>query len=241
MPRFLQVVKRKLATFATLLEHGQCFEAARRMCDQCLPPRIALLGKSHLMLWECNGAPLTRPTTALRFREASETDLGALLETSGDSGSPTAERVFRGFFAAGCRCYLLRVSDQIVGYCWLFFGQYIITHDSYQTSRVIFALNGDSVFIGNVFIRPECRRRGFYSSLLSGVLQEAKSSYGTSRFFVEVKAGNSPSLRAHAQSGFTIVATLYYVGLLGARFLVMVPTSGRPRVHRVTNNSVMKL
>ena len=241
MPRVFQVVKRKLVTSAMLLKHGQFFEAARRLCGHCLPPRFALLGKSHLMLRQQDGAAPTSPAGPVCFREASEADLGGLLECSGDVESPNAERVFHRFFAAGHRCYLLQTSDQVVGYCWLFFGQYIVTHDSFQTSSVIFALNGDSVFIGNVFIRSECRRRGFYSSLLSAVLQEAKSSYGKSRFFVDVKADNSPSLRAHAQSGFTILATLYYVGLLGTRYLLMVPAKGRPRVHRVTTNPVMKL
>jgi L-amino acid N-acyltransferase YncA len=167
--------------------------------------------------------------------------MGDLLKCTGDCDDPNAEHLLRRFFAAGQRCYVVETPGQIVGYCWLFFRQYVITHDSYQTSSVLFSLSEHSVFIGNVFIRPECRRRGLYSSLLSGVLREAKSSYGKNRFYVDVKADNAPSLRAHSQAGFTIVATLYYVGLLGARFLVMAPTKGRPRVHRATNDPVMTL
>jgi GNAT superfamily N-acetyltransferase len=238
MPEFIQIARRKLVTFATLLKHRQCFATASRMCNHCLPARFALLGKSHLMLHEGSGPEHRTPVEPVRFGEASVADLGEILQCSGGT---CAERLFRNFFAAGHRCYVVRASDRIVGYCWLFFGQYVITHDNYRTSNIVFALDGNNVFIGNVFIDREFRRRGYYSFLLGSVIQEAKASHGRSRFFVNVKADNVTSLRAHARLGFTTVATLFYVGFLHARYLILLSTNDRPRVCRVTSSPVMKL
>lgn len=110
-----------------------------------------------------------------------------------------------------------------------------------MSSNVVVALNGHSVIIGNVFTRPEWRRRGCYSSLLSGVLREAKASHRERHFYVVVKANNLPSVRTHARLGFVTVASLYYIGVLGAHFLVVAPAENRLRVYRVTSGAVMTL
>jgi ribosomal-protein-alanine N-acetyltransferase len=134
--------------------------------------------------------------TATVERLASAADLDAVLAIEEASfNNPTTREWYEGELKRPevCFIYVLRTADEpVAAFC-------------------AFWLVADQAHINNLAVRPELRRRGLASALLTAVMAEA-AHLGAAALTLEVRRSNGPALRLYERAGFETsgVRTNYY-------------------------------
>lgn len=237
---FWRLIGAKARIALELWRKGEYFEIAIRLSDYYLPACLLMLAKSHIMAQNPEMNDFAGQHESATIKCAVRADIPKIAECSEVGWSENADTVFRQFLASGNNCYFVERAEQVIGYCWLFFGKYTITYDGYGNGSFDISLGRNSAFVGNVYVRSSVRRKGVYTDILRQVIPGASSSHGIRRFMTHVRSSNKPSLKAHARAGFVTISTLYYVSFLKVRLLLVV-TDQSSRVYRVTRHLVLEV
>jgi len=145
------------------------------------------------------------------FSLAELSDLAAMVACAGEEeDSAHLFTLFAGFFAAGHRCAVARNRHGIAGYLWEFRDEYVLTLDAYGPHSMQVKLEPNAVFTGNAYVRPDSRRHGLYRNLKHFLMRQSPPE---TAFYTWINRQNTASLGANRNLGFTLLATLRFVGL----------------------------
>lgn len=147
------------------------------------------------------------------FSMAEPKELGDIVTCTIGSDETGLATLFAQFFAAGGRCAVARIDNQVVGYMWGFSNMYTITVDGYRTTNLVVELPDQVVFTGNAYVTPAYRNQGLFQQLKQYCLGQYPP--GTS-FFTWVNHENSASLAANRRLGFTPIAILKFCRFFGS-------------------------
>lgn len=179
------------------------------------PARLAGFGSLrvlHLTLASLNARVLSRPVAGFRLDAGRPDDIEAAVCCLPAAERDSSQRLFRSFVRDGARFVLARYRGGIAGFAWAFVGHYVVTYDGYQRTAVRLELPGRAAFLGNGFIAEEHRMRGLFPHLLRAAMSLHP---GTLDFYSASSASNRHSLASHDRLGFTAVADLSCVRILG--------------------------
>lgn len=191
-----------------------------------------------LELVELNVRALVAQSGAYEF---AVTDASILEELVECTDAPAAVELRRQglarVLALGPSCITVRRDGRLVAYLFAFTGTYLLTYDDYGPKTLTFALDENTVFLGNVFIRPEYRMTGLFPHLLRYCVQRYPN--GT-RFVGHMDADNVHSINSHRRLGFAPMLTVTCLGIGPARIFFQRPFGARRRT-RVEDGTALAL
>jgi GNAT superfamily N-acetyltransferase len=131
----------------------------------------------------------------------------------GEEGDLVPQRLARG-----CRCFAVRVDDQLAGYGWLSTGPEWIGELGLEIRPA-----AAEAYVWNCVTLPAHRRRGLFRTLLSALVRQAGGE-GLSRLWIGSvdRAGEA----AVAVAGFRPVLRLHVLDLPGLRWISVTGAKG---------------
>ena len=144
------------------------------------------------------------PHVAATFGEAAPKAAVALAAAMGLADPIVVQQRF----AAGCRCFVAWVGNDIATYGWV----------SRNVERIgelerSLRMRPDEAYIWDCATLPPFRRQRLYSALLGHVVAVLRDE-GLRRMWIGTSLQNHPSLRAFATAGFQPAVRVVYVRLL---------------------------
>lgn len=146
------------------------------------------------------------------YEQADRRAIDELLACSGATTQATRRKHFGEFFDRRARCHVMKHDGGIVAYCWTFEDKYVLTYDEYRRKNIVFALDNNEVFMGNVFVAQEHRHHGVFSWLFHQTLSRYPEN---TRFYSWAERTNDVSLQAHAHLGFAPLFRVLCVTICG--------------------------
>ena len=191
----------KLRKLVYYFHKGGVYEVLLRLtAGEYLPEWLLYFSEAQVL---CLDGPVPHAgTSTLSDYQYKLVDRGALdelLACSGPTTPATRRGHFEDFFDHGAHCHAMQHDGRIVAYCWTFDKEYVLTFDEYWRKNIVFTLDADAVFMGNVFVAPGHRHHGVFSRLFYRTLSRYP---GNIQFYSWVEHTNDVSLQAHAHLGF---------------------------------------
>lgn len=146
------------------------------------------------------------------YEQANRGALDELLECSGAITTATRRRHFEEFFDHGVRCHVMKHEGRIAAYSWTFEKEYVLTFDEYRRKNIVFPLDSNAVFLGNVFVAQAHRRHGVFSHLFHQIISRWQED---TRFYSWVEWANNGSLQTHGSLGFAPLTHVLCVTICG--------------------------
>jgi hypothetical protein len=153
------------------------------------------------------------PAPAGPASELGRGTLPAIVAAMGDEGDRVAPRLERG-----CRCFGVLSGGEVLAYGWL------STRSEWigELAVAITPAEGEG-YIWNCLTLPAHRRRGFYRSVLSGIVASARAE-GLERLWIG--SVQDPAERADAEAGFVPLLDFAATRFAGLRWLRASPAPG---------------
>lgn len=165
--------------------------------------------------------PAEAPLSEVVFAEATVATAGMASALAQAMELAEPEEIRRRL-AAGSRCFVARVGDEISGYGWVSRGVERIG----ELERSL-RMQPDEAYIWDCATLPLYRRRGVYVALLRHMVSVLRAD-GVRRVWIGAARDNQPSLRGFARAGFQPVAHVAYARALGLRYFWLTPESAAP-------------
>jgi GNAT superfamily N-acetyltransferase len=149
--------------------------------------------------------------------EVDPASAAAVVAAMGEEGDLVSPRLARG-----CRCFAVRVQDQLAGYGWLSSGPEWIGELGLEIQPA-----ATEAYIWNCVTVPVHRRRGLFRSLLSALISQARRE-GLSRLWIGTL--DSVGVGAVAAAGFRPVLNVRVLDLPALRWLSLTGAEGADAV-----------
>lgn len=208
------MIPAKLKKLADYFRKGGIYEVLLRLsATEYLPEWLLYFSEAQVLCLD-RSAPHAEMSTLTGY-EYEQVDRGALDELLACS-SPTTLATRRGhfeeFFDHGARCHVMKHEGRIASCCWTFEKEYVLTFDEYRRKNIVFTLDDDAVFLGNVFVSQVHRRHGVFSHLFHRIVSHWPEH---TRFYSWVEWTNDISLQTHRSLGFTPLIRILCVTICG--------------------------
>lgn len=211
-------LKKKKKKFNKLIDDKNYFETFRRVISYNLPRGVAYLGGSNLLLLETEDLQIKREPKNCIFRQAEDEDLDEILALVEEPPLYVREKLFRGYLNDGHICYVLVVDGKIVGYLWVFTGFYSLTYDDYAETAIKITCGKGGVFLGDGYIEPAYRLRGFFPFLMREMSKKL-ALCGVNKFYAFIGSHNDHSFKSHQGLGFKEFMEFRFFTLLNIKML----------------------
>lgn len=162
--------------------------------------------------------PRAAPRVAATFKEVRRDLAEPLAEAM---GLPDPEPLLRRL-AAGRRCFVAWVRDEIASYCSVSMGTECIGELERE-----FRMQAGAAYIWDRATLPSYRCQGLYSWLLSEIVTELRDE-GLRRLWIGSSLGNRPSIRGFVSAGFQPVVTVAYLRAFKLRCVSVIGCPGAP-------------
>lgn len=235
---FKKKYKKKKKKFDQLKADKNYFEIFRRLISYNLPRGLIYLGGSNLLLLETDDLQIKREPKNCLFRQATEEDLAEILSLVEEPPLPVRERLFRGYLSDGHICFVLVVEEKIVGYLWVFIDFYSLTYDDYETTSIRVNCGHDAVFLGDGYIDPVYRLRGFFPFLMREMVRNLRQR-GVDKFYAFIGSHNDHSMKSHRGLGFKDYMAFRYSSFLKMNLLSIYKQTQLKRFFRFGTTSFL--
>lgn len=131
---------------------------------------------------------------------------------------------------AGDLCYLARLGNRIIGFCWFKTG-------SIYSSELhcLFEFGSQSAVIYNGFIDPSCRGKNIFPAMIGKSFRKLAEA-GFKDVYGYMRAINKPSKRALDKYNRVTVGKIYYGHVLGCYlFVPFIPEDAGVKIHLDVN------
>ena len=226
-----KIIIRKFKGFIDLLKKRRLFDVAIKLSES-LPNWFIMLNKTDMLSFLGEKIKIRWMPKNYIFREANRNDLPHIVCINEDTDDQEyIRKLYRNYFDEGRICYVVEFKNQIVGYCWTFRDNYIVTYDNYRRSNVELIVDNETVFFGDGYIKPAYRLRGAYPVMMSGMIEDSRKK-GTKKIIADILSVNDHSKRSHVSLGFSQVNSLYYISILTIDFLIVVDMERKTKVYK---------
>jgi hypothetical protein len=208
----------KLGNLVRYYRRGGWYEVVLRFsARRWLSDRLFLVSETQILeLVELNVKAREDNLRDYSCAEADATAIDALLACSPAAMRTALRRSFAWFFAEGARCYVVIHAGRVIGYVWVFSGEYVLTFDNYGRRNLTIPLDDRSVFIGNAMIEEDYHLRGLFQLLIRHAVRRLPPD---TRVYSAADRTDDRSLLSHERIGFVRRARILCVTVLGiARF-----------------------
>lgn len=164
-------------------------------------------------------APVAAPS--ITFGEVPPEAAESLAARMGPEQLPEVRRRF----AAGRRCFVARIGDEIAAYGWVSQG---VEHIG-ELERSLH-MQPDEAYIWDCATLPAYRRKGHYTALL-GHIAALLQGEGVRRLWIGTSLQNRPSLQGMAAAGFRPVIKVRFVRLLILSYMWVTGEATAPPAH----------
>jgi GNAT superfamily N-acetyltransferase len=209
------MIPAKLKRLVHYFRQGGIYEVLLRLtAAEYFPAWLLFFNEAQIMrLGRIEARPEIRALPVYEYEQVGRAAIDGLLACSGPTASPRRRRHFEKFFEHGVQCHAIKHDGSIVAYCWTFEREYTLTFDEYRRRNIVFPLDANAVFIGNVFVAPAHRHHGVFSWLFYQTLSRYPEGI---RFYSWAERANDLSLMAHRSVGFVPLSRVLCVTLCGA-------------------------
>lgn len=130
---------------------------------------------------------------------------------------PRKEKVFRDRISQGDICYLAKSDGVISGYVWV-----KESKNFFDTNSLLrfYPGNMDGVWFFDLFVKPEYRRQGLFSTLVSTVYEDY-SREGYKTLYSETYHTNEASIISHNRLGCNVICEVQYISIFGFKLYIM--------------------
>lgn len=209
------MIPARLKKLSEYFRKGGVYEVLLRLTEsERLPEWLLYFNEAEILWLDRQGPhPELHALSSYEYEQADRGKLDELVACSGAITSATRRRHFEEFFDHGARCHVMKHDGRIAAYSWTFERKYVLTFDEYRRKNIVFILDGNAVFLGNVFVVPEHRRHGVFSHLFHHIVSRWPED---TRFYSWVEWTNNGSLQTHGSLGFTPLIRVLCVTIGGA-------------------------
>jgi GNAT superfamily N-acetyltransferase len=137
---------------------------------------------------------------------------------------PHKAKIFRERISQGNICYIAKSNGVISAYVWVKESKHF-----FDTNSLLRFNPGkmDGVWFFDLFVKPEYRRRGLFSTLVSSVYDDY-SQKGYRTLYSETYHTNEESIVSHNRLGCNVICEVKYISVLGFKtYIVDHKESGR--------------
>ena len=196
------MIPARLKKFSAYFQKGGIYEMLLRLTEsEHCPEWLLYFNEAQILRLDRLGpGPELHALSGYEYEQANRGALDELLECSGTTTTATRRRHFEEFFDHGVRCHVMKHEGRIAAYSWTFEKEYVLTFDEYRRKNIVFALDSNAVFLGNVFVAEAQRRHGVFSHLFHEIISRWPED---TRFYSWVEWANNGSLQTHGSLGFT--------------------------------------
>ena len=208
------MIPAKLKKFSEYFQKGGVYEVLLRLTEsERFPEWLLYFNEAEILRLDRLGpGPELHVLAGYEYEPADRGALDELVECSGVIAKATRRRHFGEFFDHGARCHVMKHEGRIAAYSWTFEKKYVLTFDEYRRKNIVFTLDGNVVFLGNVFVAQEHRRHGVFSHLFHQIVSRWPED---TRFYSWVEWTNNGSLQTHGSLGFTPLFRILCVTICG--------------------------
>lgn len=195
------MIPAKLKKLSEYFQEGGVYEVLLRLTEsERLPEWLLYFNEAEILrLDHLDPGPELHALPGYEYEQADRDALDELLVCSGAITTATRRRHFEEFFDHGARCHVMKHEGRIAAYSWTFENKYVLTFDEYRRKNIVFTLDGNVVFLGNVFVAQEHRRHGVFSHLFHHIVSRWPVD---TRFYSWAEWTNKGSLQTHGSLGF---------------------------------------
>jgi ribosomal protein S18 acetylase RimI-like enzyme len=130
---------------------------------------------------------------------------------------PNKAKAFRERTSQKDICYIARINNIISAYVWV-----KESKDFFDTNSLLRFNPGkmDGVWFFDLFVKPEYRRQGLFSILVSTVYEDySKKGYKT--LYSETYHTNEASIISHRRLGFNVICEVKYISIFGFKIYIL--------------------
>lgn len=208
------MISDKLKKLAEYYRKGGVYEVLLRLtASEYFPPWLLYFNEAQILrLDRLDSHAEKHALSGYVYEQVDRGAIDELLACSGAATVMTRRRHFGEFFDHGAHCHVMKHEGRIVAYCWTFEKEYVLTFDEYQRKNIVFTLDSNAFFLGNVFVVRAHRHHGVFSHLFHRVVSWWPED---TRCYSWVEWTNDISLQTHHSLGFAPLIHVLCVTICG--------------------------